>query len=110
MNDKAQLRGLFAATGYTAKIGFKAGVPSYSKPETTLAELDAGKYPGMTASGYPYMFHIYGTHGPTLLSNGPTTMELQGRWVGDFIQRSKGRASNASIPSPLQPRLGNTVS
>lgn len=26
------------------------------------------------------MFHLYGPHGPTLLSNGPTSVEVQGRW------------------------------
>ncbi len=32
----------------------------------------AKTYLGTTVSGYPNMFHIYGPHGPTLLSNGPT--------------------------------------
>ena len=29
----------------------------------------------------------YGPHGPTLLSNGPTTVEVQGRWIADCIQK-----------------------
>lgn len=32
------------------------------------------------------MFHLYGPQGPTLLSNGPTTVEVQGRWIGDVIK------------------------
>ncbi|KAJ5321469.1 hypothetical protein N7476_004471 [Penicillium atrosanguineum] len=35
----------------------------------------AKTYLGTTVSGYPNMFHIYEAHGPTLLSNGPTTVE-----------------------------------
>lgn len=31
------------------------------------------------------MFHIYGPHGPTLLSNGPTSVAVQGRWIADTI-------------------------
>jgi hypothetical protein len=33
------------------------------------------------------MFHLYGPHGPTLLSNGPTSVEVQGRWIVDAIKQ-----------------------
>lgn len=42
---------------------------------------------GTTVSGYPNMFHIYGAHGPTLLSNGPTSIAVQGRWIADAIAK-----------------------
>jgi len=38
-------------------------------------------------SGYPNQFHIYGPQGPTLLSNGPTSVEVQGRWIADVIKK-----------------------
>ena len=44
-------------------------------------------YLGVTVPSYPNMFHIYGPHGPTLLSNGPTTVEVQGRWITDMIMK-----------------------
>lgn len=47
----------------------------------------ASTYLGTTIPDYPNMFHIYGVHGPTLLSNGPSTVEVQGRWVADMIQK-----------------------
>jgi hypothetical protein len=47
----------------------------------------AKTYLGTTVSGYPNMFHVYGPQGPTLLSNGPTTIELQGRWIADAIAK-----------------------
>lgn len=28
---------------------------------------------------------MYGPHGPTLLSNGPSSVEVQGRWIKDAI-------------------------
>lgn len=43
-------------------------------------------YLGLTVADYPNMFHLYGPHGPTLLSNGPTTVEVQGRWITDVIK------------------------
>lgn len=33
------------------------------------------------------MFHLYGPQGPTLLSNGPTSVEIQGRWIADTIKQ-----------------------
>lgn len=47
----------------------------------------AKTYLGVTTSGFPNMFHIYGAHGPTLLSNGPSTVEVQGRWIADCIDK-----------------------
>lgn len=47
----------------------------------------AKTYLGTTVPGYPNMFHIFGVHGPTLLSNGPTIVEIQGRWIADLIQK-----------------------
>lgn len=47
----------------------------------------AKTYLGLTTSGYPNMFHIYGVHGPTLLSNGPSTVEVQGRWIADCMDK-----------------------
>lgn len=44
-------------------------------------------YLGTTIGGYPNMFHLYGPHGPTLLSNGPTSVEVQGRWIVDAIKQ-----------------------
>lgn len=44
-------------------------------------------YLGTTVSGYPNMFHLYGPQGPTLLSNGPTSVEIQGRWITDVIKK-----------------------
>lgn len=47
----------------------------------------AHTYLGTTVSGYPNMFHLYGPHGPTLLSNGPSSVEVQGRWIVDTIRK-----------------------
>lgn len=53
-------------------------------------------YLGTTVPGYPNMFHLYGAHGPTLLANGPSAVEIQGRWVADCIDKVT-RGGYASI-------------
>lgn len=60
----------------------------------------AETYLGMTVSGYPNMFHLYGVHGPTLLSNGPSTVEVQGRWIADAIAKIEQQGIRYINPKP----------
>lgn len=60
----------------------------------------ANTYLGVTVSGYPNMFHLYGPHGPTLLSNGPSTVEVQGRWIADCIRKMELEKIKYINPSP----------
>ncbi|KAH8429295.1 flavin-containing monooxygenase [Aspergillus melleus] len=48
-------------------------------------------YLGMSSHGYPNMFWVYGAHGPTGFSNGPSSIEIQGRWIIDAIQKIEGQ-------------------
>lgn len=57
-------------------------------------------YLGTTVSGYPNMFHIYGPQGPTLFSNGPTTIEIQGRWIGQAIKHIERQGIKYIDPTP----------
>ncbi|KAH7120249.1 hypothetical protein B0J13DRAFT_457131 [Dactylonectria estremocensis] len=78
------------ATGFDIVTGVMTQLGLKSINNTNLEEewLPGAKtYLGTTVSGYPNMFHIYGPHGPTLLSNGPTTVEVQGRWISDCIEK-----------------------
>ncbi|KAI8936838.1 hypothetical protein NX059_006076 [Plenodomus lindquistii] len=42
-------------------------------------------YLGMSVSGYPNCFFLYGAQGPTAFSNGPTCVEVQGDWIVDAM-------------------------
>jgi cation diffusion facilitator CzcD-associated flavoprotein CzcO len=89
------------ATGFDIVTGVMTQLGLESINNTKLQEewLPGAKtYLGTTVSGYPNMFHIYGPHGPTLLSNGPTTVELQGRWIADAIE--KMRLNNIKYINP----------
>lgn len=57
-------------------------------------------YLGVTVADYPNMFHLYGPQGPTLLSNGPTTIEVQGRWITDVIKYCE--RNNVKYINPTQ--------
>lgn len=45
-------------------------------------------------------FHLYGPHGPTLLSNGPASVEVQGRWIVDAIQKAERENIKYIDPTP----------
>ncbi|EIN04187.1 cyclopentanone 1,2-monooxygenase [Punctularia strigosozonata HHB-11173 SS5] len=46
-------------------------------------------YLGMTLSGFPNLFYIYGPQAPTALSNGPSCIESQADWIIDAIAKMK---------------------
>ncbi|KAL4908479.1 hypothetical protein BDW74DRAFT_188469 [Aspergillus multicolor] len=76
--------GFDVVTGVMTQLGLKSIEGASLEKEWAPG---AQTYLGTTVSGYPNMFHIYGAHGPTLLSNGPTTVAVQGRWIADTIAK-----------------------
>jgi cation diffusion facilitator CzcD-associated flavoprotein CzcO len=78
------------ATGFDITTGGMTSMGLKNIEGVTLKsqwEKAAFTYLGTTIAGYPNMFHLYGPHGPTLLSNGPTSVEVQGRWIVDAIKQ-----------------------
>ena len=79
------------ATGFDIATGGMTNMGLKSINNTTLQDEwrnAAYTYLGTTIAGYPNMFHLYGPHGPTLLSNGPSSVEVQGRWIRDAIKQA----------------------
>lgn len=78
------------ATGFDIATGGMTNMGLHGVHGTALEdEWKSGAYTylGTTVSGYPNMFHLYGPQGPTLFSNGPTTVEIQGRWIAHAIKQ-----------------------
>ncbi|RCI13548.1 hypothetical protein L249_5596 [Ophiocordyceps polyrhachis-furcata BCC 54312] len=78
------------ATGFDISTGAMTQIGLVSIDGTPLDQLwakGATTYLGLTVSGFPNMFHLYGTHAPTLLCNGPSCIEVQGRWIADCIDK-----------------------
>ncbi|KAL1638079.1 hypothetical protein SLS58_009005 [Diplodia intermedia] len=91
------------ATGFDITTGGMTNMGLRSVHGTTLKDewKDAAyTYLGTTVSGYPNMFHLYGPHGPTLLSNGPTSIEVQSRWIVDAIKAVDRAGLKCIDPTP----------
>jgi cation diffusion facilitator CzcD-associated flavoprotein CzcO len=95
------------ATGFDITTGGMTSMGLHSIHGAALKdEWKAGAYTylGTTVSGYPNMFHLYGPHGPTLLSNGPTSVEIQGRWIADAIKQMERQSIKYIDPTPESAR------
>ncbi|PFH62344.1 hypothetical protein XA68_14071 [Ophiocordyceps unilateralis] len=82
------------ATGFDVSTGAMTQMGLTSIDGKSLDQLwakGATTYLGLTVSGFPNMFHLYGTQAPTLLCNGPSCVEVQGRWVADCIDKAERR-------------------
>lgn len=91
------------ATGFDITTGGMTSMGLRSIHGTTLQDewkSAANTYLGTTVSGYPNMFHLYGSHGPTLLSNGPSSVEVQGRWIVDTIKKMEKEGLKYIDPTP----------
>lgn len=78
------------ATGFDVVTGGMTAMGLRSLSGETLEDQwkkAAITYLGTAVAGYPNMYHLYGPQGPTLLSNGPTSVEVQGRWITDIIKQ-----------------------
>ncbi|CAG9983380.1 unnamed protein product [Clonostachys byssicola] len=91
------------ATGFDIVTGVMTQLGLESINKTKLQDewvKGCETYLGVTTSGFPNMFHIYGPHGPTLLSNGPTSVEIQGRWIADAIDKMNKNNIKYINPKP----------
>lgn len=88
--------GFDIVTGGMTKMGLKSIYDTELEDEWKAA---AYTYLGTTVRGYPNMFHIYGPHGPTLLSNGPSTVEVQGRFIADCMKKMEREGIKYINPS-----------
>lgn len=96
--------GFDVVTGGLTNMGLKSIKGNNLKDEWKEG---AKTYLGTMIADYPNLFHLvshhslpcvlssllttsqYGPHGPTLLSNGPTSVEIQARWIRDAIKKVK---------------------
>ncbi|EKG10598.1 Flavin-containing monooxygenase-like protein [Macrophomina phaseolina MS6] len=91
------------ATGFDITTGGMTSMGLKSINGTTLKDewkKAAYTYLGTTVSGYPNMFHLYGPHGPCLLSNGPASIEVQARWIVDAIKQTDRQGFKYINPTP----------
>ncbi|KAL4762852.1 flavin-containing monooxygenase [Aspergillus foveolatus] len=80
------------ATGFNSYTGSLTQIPRLRNTSgITLAEEwaqdGASSYLGLARRGYPNMFLCYALHGPSALSSGPVSIELQARWIIEAIRK-----------------------
>ncbi|KAF2828385.1 FAD/NAD(P)-binding domain-containing protein [Ophiobolus disseminans] len=78
------------ATGFDSVTGGLKNMGLKDVDGVDLAEKwKAGTYTylGMSISGLPNCFFLYGAQGPTAFSNGPTCVEVQGDWIVDAMKK-----------------------
>lgn len=77
------------ATGFDAFTGALYAMNIHDADGVLLQDRWANgpvTYLGMTVPGFPNMFlHYCGPQNPAILTNGPTLIEQQGKWIGDFL-------------------------
>lgn len=83
---------LALATGFDSVTGGMKNMGLKSIDGELLSEkwkLGTWSYLGMTCNGFPNMFYLYASHGPTAFSNGPSCVEAQGDWIISAIKKIK---------------------
>ncbi|MBZ6377118.1 cyclopentanone 1,2-monooxygenase [Pacificimonas flava] len=79
---------LVFATGFDAGRGGLIDMNISGRGGLSLAkawEHEVRAYLGMAVSGFPNMLFAYGPLSPSGFSNGPTSSEVQGDWIRDFL-------------------------
>ncbi|THV06410.1 cyclohexanone monooxygenase [Dendrothele bispora CBS 962.96] len=80
---------LVLATGFDAVTGGMTAIDVKGSDGESIGykwKDGVATYLGMTVTTYPNMFFLYGPQGPTGLSNGPSSVEMQSEWILDCIK------------------------
>ena len=80
------------ATGFDSITGGLKDIRIQGLTDEPLSEkwrAGTWTYLGITSSGYPNFFFLYGPHGPTAFSNGPSCVEPQADWIVDLMEKMR---------------------
>ncbi|KAL0950638.1 hypothetical protein HGRIS_007426 [Hohenbuehelia grisea] len=83
---------LVVATGFDALTGGMTQIDIKGPNGKTLkSKWDEGVKTnlGVATADFPNMFFVYGPHGPTAFTNGPTAIEMQSDWVVNCVDHMK---------------------
>ncbi|TSD94073.1 NAD(P)/FAD-dependent oxidoreductase [Skermania sp. ID1734] len=92
------------ATGFDAYTGALFDMNIRGIDGVSLAQRWAdgpSTFLGMTVPGFPNMFlHYCGPQNPAILTNGPTLIEQQGKWISDFLAHMRDNGYTYVDASP----------
>ncbi|KAF5362909.1 hypothetical protein D9758_007074 [Tetrapyrgos nigripes] len=87
--EEHELDVIVLATGFDSLTGGITQIDIKGVDGGTIAEKwkpGVYSYLGMTSTGFPNMFFMYGPQGPTAFCNGPTCLEIQGDWIVNCVK------------------------
>ncbi|KAF7186369.1 Baeyer-Villiger monooxygenase [Pseudocercospora fuligena] len=87
----------FDVTGSLTSTGIKN---TQGIPLATEWASSATSYLGIMIPKYSNFFYLYGPHGPIFLANGPSCIEVQGRWIRDVINKIQMQGIRYIDPTP----------
>jgi cation diffusion facilitator CzcD-associated flavoprotein CzcO len=91
------------ATGFDSVTGGLTQIDIQGEDGTSLKqkwEKGVWTHLGMTTSGFPNMFMVYGPQAPTAFATGPSCAEAQGEWIGKCLTFLRDSNYHSIQPTP----------
>lgn len=88
--DEREFDVIVLATGFDAVTGSLAQLDFRNHKDESISDHWAGGLKtsiGIALAGFPNMFFLYGPQAPTAFSNGPTTVQVQAKWLDKVFQQ-----------------------
>jgi cation diffusion facilitator CzcD-associated flavoprotein CzcO len=93
---------IICATGFDAATGPLVKMDVRGRGGKTLREHwseGIRTHLGMVSNGFPNMFFVNGPHSPAAFFQPVLLAEIQGRWIGDLIQRMRATGATSVEPT-----------
>lgn len=88
--DEREFDVIVLATGFDAVTGSLAQLDFRNHKDESISDhWDGGLRTsiGISLAGFPNMFFLYGPQAPTAFSNGPTTVQVQAKWLDKVFRQ-----------------------
>lgn len=92
--EEKQFDAIILATGFDTHTGGFQQIDIRGQNGVPLTKKwgdGCNSFLGLATAGFPNMFFLYGPHGPTAYSNGPSTVEIQAEWTCDFLDYMRNK-------------------
>jgi len=89
---------LILATGFDALTGSIGSIDVRNGSGESLRDQweanGTSTYLGLATAGFPNLWYVHGPQAPTILSNAPTSIEIQGEWIVELMVRMREEGKN----------------
>ncbi|GAC99131.1 flavin-binding monooxygenase-like [Pseudozyma hubeiensis SY62] len=110
---EVELDQIILATGFDTHTGGFKQIDIRGKDGLPLTEKwsqGCNSLNGLNTSKFPNLFFLYGPHGPTAYSNGPSTVEVQAEWVCEFIKYMRdNKIASFDVQGEAEAKFGEHI-